>query len=381
MTFTFSWHHDLEEIPAQAWDALTGDHHSPFLDWHWLALLERSGCVQPETGWEPCHLAVHRGKELVAAAPLYLKGHSWGEFVFDQQWAEVSMRLGIPYYPKLVGMSPFTPATGYRFLVADSEDSFGVTALMLGEIDRFCKEKGVAGFHLLHVDPDWRDEMVAHGMSDWLHHALTWENHAYTTFDDYLGSFKSKQRKNIRRERRLVDEQGITFVPVRGEDAPEDLFTYMYYLYAVTCEKFYNWSRYLTLPFFEGLAQSMRHRILFVTAFEENRGNRTPIATSFFLHKGEHLYGRYWGSTQMADQLHFETCYYQPIEWAIKNGVRYFDAGSGNAGHKRRRGFPARPKYSLHRHYHPLMERVWHDNITRLNLSEQEQIDLINGED
>lgn len=379
MTLSFSWHQDIHEIPAQDWNRLALPLSYPFLEYEWLSTLEKTGCVQPQKGWQPIHLTVKRKKTLIAAAALYLKGNSRGEFVFDQEWAEASHSLGIRYYPKLLGMSPFTPAPGYRFLIDPSEDEDEVCAFMMEEIDRFCKKQSIPGCHFLHTEPRWAERMIEVGMKPWLHHHLIWENHQLSDFDAYLGGFKSKQRKNIKRERRKVFEQGVQMKMISGEEAGEDLFLFMYHLYADTCQKFWNWSHYLNQAFFETLGKDFAHRITFCVA-QEQGGDGLPLAMSFLVHKDQQMHGRYWGCRDHFDQLHFETCYYQPIEWAISQKMRFFDAGSGNARHKQKRGFPASPNLSLHKHYHPVMTQLWDENINHVNRIEAERIDAINKE-
>jgi len=171
-------------------------------------------------------------------------------------------------------------------------------------------------------------------------------------------------------------EQGLTFRVIPGGEAPQEYFLLMYYLYAATCDKFYNWSHYLNLQFFNELHTICKDHILFTAAYAPNQ--EVPVAMSFLVHKGDWLYGRYWGCRETYEHLHFETCYYQPIQWAIENGVRFFDAGSGNAVHKQKRGFPAQPRLSLHRHYHPGMAKIWDMNIERINQIEARRIDMIN---
>jgi len=376
---TLTWHSGIDEIDRDAWNALADRLQTPFFDWAWLRALEITGCLTAELGWQPCHLVLHDSSRLLAAAPLYVKGHSWGEFVFDQQWAEVSHRLGVPYYPKMVGMSPFTPAIGYRFLIDPELDAREVSAAMLGAIDRFCEENAISGCHFLHVDGDWCRVMEGLEMKPWLHHSLVWENEDLADFEGYVASFKSKQRNNIRRERRKASEH-LVFRAHRGEEAPPHYFALMYDFYETTCVKFYGWSHYLNRDFFVRIGRDLPERTLMIAAHEKGREDEDPIAMSFQVRTDTRLYGRYWGCYRAFDQLHFEICYYQPIEWAIANGVRFFDAGSGNARHKQRRGFPARENYSLHRFYHDRMRRVWADHIDAINAEERLRIEHINRE-
>lgn len=383
MKLQFKWHLTIHEVPAQEWNELAMPHPYPFLEWEWLAALETSGCVQAKAGWQPAHLTLRRGGILIAAAALYIKGHSRGEFIFDQEWANVAYSLGIAYYPKLLGMSPFTPAPGYRFLIAPGEDEHTLCAMILAQIDSFCQAQNLSSCHFLHTDPQWAAHMMDAGMNSWLHHHLAWENKGYKHFDDYLASFKSKQRKNVKRERRRVSEQNISMQMVDGQEAGLEMYQNMYQFYAETCRKFWSCSHYLNEAFFEILARDFGDRIVFAVARGKNGAKQRsdtqlPSAMSFLVHKAGTVYGRYWGCRRYFDYLHFETCYYQPIEWAIGRGIQQFDAGSGNTQHKKARGFPARPNCSLHRHYHPTMQQVWADHIDAVNEQEAKQIEAIN---
>ena len=376
-TLVFKWRATLAEFDRAAWQRLSRPYNFPFLDWDWLNLLETSGCVGGKTGWLPLHLGVWRSGRLVAAAALYVKFHSRGEFVFDQQIAEISEQLNLPYYPKLLGMSPFTPAPGYRFLIDQNENELALCRFMLEEINTMCQQQGFSGCHFLRVDPRWGAYMSALGLSRWLHHALIWENQGYDNFDDYLATFKSKRRKSIRRERLKQTQQAVNVITVPGLEAREAWFARMYDFYAATCQKFMNSSHYLNSRFFHGLAENLASRIVFVAAFE--RSNETnPVALSMLIREGKYLYGRYWGSENHYEYLHFEACYYQPIQWAIANDIRFFDAGSGNARHKHQRGFLAQPTFSLHRFYQPIVDGIWRANVDRINQVEQEHINAIN---
>jgi hypothetical protein len=377
--YRLQWINQLAEIPQSAWDGMALGLQTPFLEWEWLNNLETSGSVTPETGWLPNHLTVWQGLELVAAAPLYVKGHSYGEFVFDHQWADLAQRLGIRYYPKLVGMTPITPAEGYRFLMAAGVDEDEVTELMLQEIDRFCTSHRLSGCHFLYADPTWKSRLESRGYHLWINHSYVWQNLGYQTFEDYLGVFNANQRRNIKRERKAVNNAGITMRVVAGEEIDPALFRQMYIYYADTCDKFGWWgSKYLTPEFFTQLNPSYRDRVMFVTAYSKDN-DLTPMGMSFCIAKGDRLYGRYWGSRQEIDCLHFDACYYTPIEWAISQGIKIFDPGAGGR-HKKRRGFPARPNYSLHRFYHPRFGQILGEYLREANELEREEIATINAE-
>lgn len=370
------WIRQIDEISQETWDQLALPLKTPFLEWHWLYSMEHSGSAVANAGWLPTHLTLWRNGALVGAAPLYLKGHSYGEFVFDHQWADLADRLGIRYYPKLLGMSPFTPAEGYRFLIAAEEDEDRITALMMRAIDEFCDRNQISGCHFLYVDPQFQSYLEAQGLTAWLHHSYIWQNQSFQTFDDYLGIFNANQRRNIKRERQSLAKAGLRLEPITGDDLSRSLCSLMYDFYGDTCDKFGWWgSKYLTRKFFENLYPGYRHRVVLFAAFGEEE--QQPVGMSFCLFKGDRLYGRYWGCQEEYNHLHFNACYYAPIEWAIDRGITLFDPGAGGS-HKKRRGFPAAPNYSLHRFYNPRLQKILTTYINEVNQMEQQEIETIN---
>lgn len=374
------WTQRIADIDRQQWDRLALPQNTPFLEWQWLHHLEASGCLDEETGWIPVHLTVWRDARLIAAAPLYIKLHSRGEFVFDHQWAEAAYRMGVHWYPKLLGTSPFTPGCGYRFMIDPAEDPLTMNRLLLDQIDRFCETNGIATFSAIHTHSEWSELLHTQlGVKAWLHHGLVWQNNDYRTFDDYLDTFKSKHRKNIKRDRRTVAMQGVIFEAKPANAWPEAYIDRMFRFYEETCIKYWGGCQYLNRNFFELLKTCEPQRVVLNVGFHQDAGDE-PLAMSFLVHKGQRLYGRYWGSVHEGDGIHFEACYYSAIQYAIANGIQYYDAGSGNAAHKSRRGFPARPVYSLHRFYHEALDRLWEDNIQAVNDAEATKIKMINGE-
>ena len=377
-TYTVSWHDSIGAIAQSDWNTLALPLKTPLLEWEWLRLLEDSGSLGPQKGWLPIHLCVRKESRLVAAAPLYVKGHSAGEFVFDHAWANLAERMGIRYYPKMVGMSPFSPIVGYRFLIDPKEDEADMTALMVQQIDQFCERNRIAGCSFLFVDPEWGRLIDRLGFIGWLHQSYAWRNRNFKTFDDYLAIFNTNQRKNIRKERKSVSKFGIRMRALSGDQIPRHLFGLMYSFYAKTNDQYGPWGcKYLTPEFFEGLQHSYRHRLLLMAAFSESDEDQ-PIGMSFLLTKGNHLYGRYWGSRKFINHLHFNACYYDPIDWAIEQGVRHFDPGAGSA-HKIRRGFEAVSNHSMHRFYDGRMQQIMQMHIDEINRLEQEQIDTLNA--
>jgi len=274
-------------------------------------------------------------------------------------------------------MSPFTPAEGYRFLIAPSEDEAEVNKILVSLIDDFCRKHDISGCNFLYVDPDWQGQMESLGFHKWLHHSYVWRNRGFSRFDDYLAQFNANQRRNIKRERKSVEKAGIHFKVHTGEDLTPAMCLKVYDFYSDTCDKFGWWgSKYLTREFFQQLYPVWRDRTVIFAAYTAESSD--PVGMSFCLRKGDRLYGRYWGSFEEYNNLHFSACYYEPIEWAIANGIQTFDPGAGGR-HKKRRGFPATPNYSLHRFYSPELNQILGNYIGRINAAEQCQIDEINA--
>lgn len=379
------WCTSLQEFPEDSWqqllgasEELSGTPVSPFYQWRWLQQLESSGSITPREGWQPCHLGLWRGERLVAVAPLYLKGHSYGEFVFDQSFAQLAGQLGLRYYPKLVGMSPLSPVEGYRFHVAADEDPAELTALMLRLIDDFCRQNGILSCNFLYVDPAWQRLAQAAGCHLWINQQSQWSNPGHRDFEDYLAAFNANQRRNIRRERRSVAQAGLEVTPLAGENIPPALLGRMHHFYAQHCARWGPWgSKYLTEAFFDAAARELRKHLVL---FSAHRGDPCqPLAMSLCVRGGDALWGRYWGSDIDLDDLHFEVCYYAPIDWAIAQGIRRFDPGAGGS-HKRRRGFLAEPRHSLHRWSDPRFESMLTDWLPGANRQMLQEIEAVNAE-
>ena len=372
-TYTTSWVQSITEVPQDYWDVLAEPLRTPFLEWEWLRLLEASGSVSAQVGWLPLHLLVKQGQRLVAAAPLYLKGHSEGEFVFDHMWAHVAREMDIRYFPKMVGMSPFTPVGGYRFLVGPDEDRDVLQPLMLEALDGLCRANGFSCVSLNFVDSGWRKAMESLGFHTWVHQGYLWENRGYGSFEEYLRVFKTGQRRNIRRERAALRRAGVKVRIVEGGDITRRDMERLYDLYVSTNEKFGEWScKYLEPSFFPMLLEEYGHRLLLVKAHRDDDPDAV-LGMAFLVRKGEHLYGRYWGCFEHVEFLHFELCYYSPVEWALENGIRWYDPGMGG-DHKMRRGFEYVPNYSLHRFFDPRLDHVFKQNIPMVNAFERERM-------
>lgn len=376
---TARWHRSIREIPQQQWDNLLAESVSPFYRWSWLAALENSGSVAPDQGWQPLHLSVWREEQLVAFAPLYLKGHSYGEFVFDQSFARLAGDLGLRYYPKLIGMSPVSPIQGYRFHLHPQEDAQELTAVMLRLIDEFAARNEILSCNFLYVDPTWKPLAEAAGCAAWVNQQSLWSADEQADFSDYLAGFNANQRRNIKRERKAVQKAGLSVTPISGSALTPALLSRMHGFYEQHCSRWGVWgSKYLQASFFDQLIEPAlaQHVVL----FSAHRGDPfDPVAMSLCVQDAQHLWGRYWGSDEEIDCLHFEVCYYAPIEWALQQGLMSFDPGAGGS-HKRRRGFVARPHTSLHRWYDPRMDTLIRSWLPRANGLMQEEIEAINAE-
>ncbi|RZO50679.1 MAG: GNAT family N-acetyltransferase [Prochlorococcus sp. MED-G132] len=366
-------------MPLHHWESLVGEQAIPFFRWRWLAALEDSSSISAKHGWQPLHLALWRDDTPVALAPLYLKGHSYGEFVFDQAFARLAGDLGLGYYPKLLGMSPVSPVQGYRFYVAPGEDEAELTVLMLETIDAFARRNQILSCNFLYVDPHWRPLAEAAGCATWLNQQSLWSADGQSDFSAYLNSFNANQRRNIKRERKAVQQAGLTVSALTGAELDVQLLRCMHGFYEQHCARWGPWgSKYLSEAFFEALADSsLRDQVVLFSAHRESP--REPVAMSLCIQDGRMLWGRYWGSKEEIDCLHFEVCYYAPIAWALEHGLENFDPGAGGQ-HKRRRGFVAKPHASLHRWYEPRMDALIRGWLSKVNPLMLEEIESVNAD-
>ena len=332
----------VRQVEPAEWNALVGG-DSPFLEWEWLASLEESGAVGPPTGWQPRPLVAREAGRLVAAVPLYVKGHSEGEFVFDWGWADAAYRAGIEYYPKLLVGVPFTPVTGRRLLTAPGADRAAWLPRLAAGLRELCDGNRLSGVHVKFCRDDERAALESAGFLARLGFQYHWGRDGERSFEDYLARLRSKRRNQVRRERREVASQGVRVEVLRGDAIPGELYPEMFRLYLSTIEG-NPWGRqYLNGEFFELLRQRFRERLCFLVA----RRNGRILAGTVNVQKGDALYGRYWGAFESLRHLHFEVCYYAGIEHCIESGLDRFEPGAG--GHyKQLRGFDARPTWSCH---------------------------------
>ncbi|MEY4948087.1 MAG: hypothetical protein RL698_298 [Pseudomonadota bacterium] len=333
----------VHDVSRESWDALVGA-ESPFLEWDWLASLEEARCVGGRSGWSPQHLALFAPDgRLVAACPMYLKTNSEGEFVFDYSWAEAAHRAGIDYYPKMLVGVPFTPAAGLRFLTAPGVDRPAAVRALARALRDLCRENEVSSVHVNFCTPEEAALLRGEGWLERRGFQYKWRNYDYATFDDYLSALRHKRRKQVKRERRELAEQGVEIVAHEGDDIPGELFEPMYRIYATTVDKHVWGRRYLTPEFFGLLRDRFRRNLCFLAA----RRHGELVAGTFNVRKSGVLYGRYWGAFEDLRFLHFNVCYYATIEHCIRTGIERFEPGAGG-DFKWLRGFDAEPTASLH---------------------------------
>ncbi len=358
---------DITHIERSQWDALVGE-ESPFLEWDWLASLEEAGCVRAERGWGPHHLVVESGGRLVAACPLYVKGHSEGEFVFDHEWAYAAEGAGISYYPKLLVAVPFTPANGMRFLTAPDQPRAELVRLLGEVLKHVCEENKLSSVHVNFCRSDEVEALRELGYLERVGLQYHWENHGYASFEDYLAAFRSKRRTKIRHERNAVAEQGVTIRALHGDAIPDELVPTMYRLYKDHIDRL-SWGRlYLNPEFFELAVRRFRRNLCFVVAEREGR----VIAGTFNVQKRGVFYGRYWGAFEEVPFLHFNVCYYAAIEHCIAGGLQRMEPGAGG-DFKQLRGFDPRPTRSMHYFSHPALR----DAVARHLRRERERMGLV----
>ena len=329
-------------LPRDEWNALVAD-ESPFLEWDWLASLEDAGTLTGTTGWLSQPLVVRENGRILAACPLYVKGHSQGEFVFDWGWADAAEQAGIRYYPKLLVGIPFTPVTGARFLVAPGEERKKWVRILSAALREICVGQDMSSVHVNFCLPEELETLQDSGFLARVGIQYHWKNEGYENFGDYLSRFRSKRRNQIKREQRQLAEAGVSLQALAGDEIPDDLFSPMYDFYLSTIEN-RSWGRqYLNYELFEAVRNRFRNRLVFIVAFQ----NGEPIAGTFNVAKGDALYGRYWGTLRYVRHLHFNVCYYAAVDYCIRNGLSRFEPGAGGE-YKQLRGFDAQPTYSAH---------------------------------
>lgn len=326
----------LEDVSEASWQALAGS--NPFVGYRFLRLLQDTGCALPSTGWHPRFLLLHRDSELVAASPCYLKTHSRGEFVFDQSWAQAFAEHGLRYYPKLLIASPFTPVQGPRLLAKDAEARLAL-AQAVGQI---CEATEASSAHVLFVEEQDKKALQAAGFMVREGVQFHWRDEGYSSTDDFLSKLSHDKRKKIRQDSRYVADAGITYRWLEGDGLDEQHIEFFYACYSNTYSK--HWSTpYLSLDFFKQVHAQRALRMVLIVGYRDE----LPVACALNVRSDDVLYGRYWGATEFAKGLHFETCYMQSIAYCIANDLRVFEGGA-QGEHKMSRGLMPTKTYSAH---------------------------------
>ncbi len=333
--------HSMAQVDCVVWNRLVHEAY-PFLRHEFLLALEQSGAVSKQTGWEPVHLLVMDDDELVAFMPLYLKRHSWGEYVFDQQWAQAYLQQGIDYYPKWLTAIPFTPCQGPRIVIKAGVAPTEVTQLLLAYIKQLSNKLNISSWHCLFPVEQQVELLRLMGLSVREGVQFHWVNRGYHDFDDFLQTFNAAKRKMIKRERRRVNEQGVSLLRIAGKDVSESQWQVFFQFYSMTYLK-RGTQPYLNLAFFRQIAAAMGEQLLLVLAIKDE--NYVAAALSFI--GADTLYGRYWGCYDEYNSLHFEACYYQGLDYCIEHGLKRFDSGA-QGEHKIARGFEPITTYSAH---------------------------------
>jgi uncharacterized protein len=377
----------FSEIPREDWDGLLGASGAcaPMLRWEFLSGLEHTGCTTDKTGWQPLPLVVRDDTgTVIGAAPLYVKGHSYGEYVFDWAWADAYQRAGLEYFPKLLVAIPFSPIPSARLLVSRSprfarDDGTGsslrgseaavaicdVKQKLLTAIQSQADSSGLSSAHVLFPD---NEDLSALKAAGWLireNVQFHWQNPGYGSFEDYLGALTQPKRKKIKAERRKVREANVSTRMIEGAEITQTELAFFYQCYERTYFE-HRSTPYMNLKFFEHLRTHMPENLALCIAQREGR----PIAASFFMHGNSVLYGRYWGALERVDCLHFEVAYYSPIEWAIEKKIQRFEGGA-QGEHKLARGFEPVKTYSGHW----LREPAFYDAVARYLARESQGIE------
>jgi predicted N-acyltransferase len=334
-------HKSIDDVDARQWNALSGT-DSPFLRHEFLAALEHSGCVGRRTGWLPTYVTLTDSKGLAAAAPVFAKTHSRGEFVFDWGWADAYHRVGLDYYPKLSVAVPFTPATGPRLPVRPGLNAPKTAAELLSVVESVAAESSLSSAHALFVNEADRAVCEAAG---WLMRRdcqFHWTNRGYASYDAFLETFTAEKRKKAKRERRRVAEAGVTYDTRLGGDMDARMLDRIYAFHRDTFLR-HGHEPYLTREFFTEISRTLPRALMAKVAVQSGH----PIACAIFFQGPDTLYGRYWGSATDQHSLHFETCYHQGVDYCIEHGLKRFEPGT-QGEHKVARGFEPTLTWSAH---------------------------------
>lgn len=335
----------LKQISSEGWNNCCYNsftRHNPFVSYQFLSALEESGCATTDSGWQAQHVIVSDGQSIVGVMPLYLKNHSYGEYVFDHAWANAFHNAGGQYYPKLQCSVPFTPVTGPRLMVLQDRDEAQIQACLVSAALTQTRKLDLSSLHVTFSEkPEW-NLLKSHGFLQRLDQQFHWLNKGYETFDDFLNALSSRKRKNIRKERREAIINDIEIEILTGKAITEDHWDHYFTFYQDTSQR--KWGQpYLNRLFFSLLGDRLSERIVLIMARRHNR----YIAGALNLISDDSLYGRYWGAIENHKYLHFEVCYYQAIDYAIAHGLKKVEAGA-QGEHKLARGYLPTATYSAH---------------------------------
>jgi predicted N-acyltransferase len=357
-------------IDAAAWDACAGE-ENPFLSHAFLKALEDSGSCRAATGWQPQHLALEAPDgSVMGTVPLYLKNHSYGEYVFDHAWANAYERAGGSYYPKLQAAVPFTPVTGPRLLLRPNAPD-GAAQALVAAMEQLALRHQVSSVHVTFpTETDWKTL----GDAGWLQRVgqqYHWENRGYGSFDDFLGDLNSRKRKSIRKERREVAETGVKIHTLTGDDLRQEHWDVFYKFYMDTSDRKWG-SAYLNRKFFRLLGETMADRVVLILVEDDGEW----VAGALNLLGADTLYGRNWGCNATYKHLHFEACYYRAIDFAIERGLSRVEAGA-QGQHKIQRGYLPTPTYSAHWIRDPGFRSAIDDYLRRERVAVAQDIDAL----
>ena len=333
-------------LDAGQWNTLVGD--MPLLSHAFLSAMETSGSVGKGTGWQPYPMLVHAEGQLVGAMPLYLKTHSYGEYVFDWAWADAYQRNGMNYYPKLLSAIPFTPITSQRLIAAHPQ----IQALMIEALTETMHKHQLSSAHINFPDDGSEAALKEAGWMQRHGVQFRWQNEGFNSFDDFLATLSHDKRKRIRQERKKVVSTGVICKAIKGADITQDQWNIFYQCYANTYHEHHS-TPYLRPAFFRKIGEAMPENILLILAYVGD----VPIASALNIYHQTTLYGRYWGALQYVPNLHFELCYYQAQEFCIAEKIQYFEGGA-QGEHKLARGFKPRPTCSFHKIANPDFEHA-----------------------
>lgn len=336
MAYTLQIAESITAVNASDWDRLVAD--MPLLSHAFLAALETSGSVSSETGWQPTPLLVFEDDELVGAMPLYIKSHSYGEYVFDWAWADAYAQHGLEYYPKLLSAIPFTPITSSRLLASTAT----IQSLLIKALTQIVQQNALSSAHVLFPDESSTQALADAG---WLKRngvQFRWHNRGYQNFDAFLNTLSHDKRKKIHQERKKIVASGVACQCIRGADITPEQWAFFYVCYENTYRE-HRSTPYLNLEFFQTIGRTMPQHILLIMAYRDEQ----PIAAALNIFDAQALCGRYWGALEYVPNLHFELCYYQAQEFCIAESIEFFEGGA-QGEHKLARGFEPRPTCSFH---------------------------------